>query len=123
MSVRALTVLNDAGDQTLVWTEDRDSEMEEIIRKKMAEGIAFFIVEPRFFGFLPAKKTALADAKDAKAHRALSVRDEDFRKFCGLDGADVVKTPDKRVETVRRATDAADVAKNESVGVKQMKGG
>ena len=121
--IRALTILNEAGDQTLVWTEDRDAEMEEIIRKKMAEGISFFVITPRFFGLLPPKKERLGKASDAKHHRAISIRDEDFARFCGLEGADVVKTPDEKVETVRRAKDAADVASNQSIGVKPLRGG
>ena len=43
--MRMLTLLCEAGDVTLSWTEDKDSEMEEIIRRKMAEGVTFFIVE------------------------------------------------------------------------------
>lgn len=60
-STRATTILNQSGDTTIVWTEDRDDEMVEIIRKKMAEGITFFVIEPRFFGLLPAKKTPVVD--------------------------------------------------------------
>lgn len=121
--VRAVTILNDAGDQTIVWTEDRDDQMVEIIRKKMAEGVAFFIVEPRFFGLLPSKKTVLADPDEARKHRALAIRDEDFAKFVGEGSGDVVKTPDKAVTTLRRAESAEDAAKSQSVGVKPMKGG
>lgn len=121
--IRAVTILNDAGDQTIVWTEDRDDAMVEIIRKKMEEGIAFFIVEPRFFGLLPARKTPLTDADEARKHRALAIRDEDFARFVGDGNGEVVKTPDKPVTTVRRARRAEEVAGSQSVGVKPMKGG
>ena len=33
--MRALTMLNEAGDTTISWTEDLDDQMEAIIRKKM----------------------------------------------------------------------------------------
>ena len=69
MTTRALTILNETGDTTIVWTDDRDAEMEAIIAKKMAEGITFFIIVPRFYGLLPPKKTKLTDAADASKHR------------------------------------------------------
>ena len=122
-AVRATTILNEAGDQTIVWTEDRDDEMVEIIKKKMAQGIVFFVIEPRFFGLLPSRRTELKEADEARKHRALAIRDEDFRKFVSDGDGEVVKTPDKPVQTVRRAKDATDAAKSETVGVKPMKGG
>ena len=124
MSNRALTMLNESGDQTIVWDEASDAQMEEIIRKKMDAGIVFFIIEPRFFGLLPSKKTELKDATEAKKHRALAIRDQDLAKFVSdAPGADMVKTPDGSVKTVRKSKDAAEVAKSESVAVKPMKGG
>ena len=124
MSNRALTMLNESGDQTIVWDEASDAQMEEIIRKKMDAGIVFFIIEPRFFGLLPSKKTELKDATEAKKHRALAIRDQDLAKFVSdAPGAYMVKTPDGSVKTVRKSKDAAEVAKSESVAVKPMKGG
>lgn len=120
---RALTILNEAGDQTIVWDESSDERMTEIIRKKMEQGVVFFVIEPRFFGLLPSKKTPLTNADDARKHRALAIRDEDIAKFVGEGGGDVVKTPDKAVQTIRKAKTAEEVAKNESVGVKPMRGG
>lgn len=38
-ALRAVTLLNEMGDTTIVWTQDRDDEMERIIEKKMAEGV------------------------------------------------------------------------------------
>ena len=47
MSDRSLTMLNEAGDTTISWTPDRDEEMEQIIKKKMDEGVTFFVVDRR----------------------------------------------------------------------------
>lgn len=41
---RMLTLPNEHGDITLSWTEEQDGMMREMIRKKMDEGYAFFIV-------------------------------------------------------------------------------
>lgn len=120
---RALTMLNQSGDTTIVWTEDRDDEMEAIIAKKMAEGVTFFTIEPRFFGLLPSKKTRLGHARDARQHRALAIPDEDFARFVEAGSGEAVKTPAAPVAGAKRESDPAKVAKSESVGVKPMKGG
>lgn len=119
----ALTMLNESGDTTIVWDEDQDAQMEEIIAKKMAAGVTFFIVEPRFFGLLPPKKTPLKDAANAVKHRALSIPDSDLAKFVESGAGEAVKTPDAPVKTVRKAKNAEEVAASQSVGVKPMKGG
>lgn len=120
---RALTMLNEQGDVIVAWTEERDAEMIEIIRKKMAAGIVFFIIEPRMGGLLPPSKKPLNKAEDARKYRALSIRDEDFRAFTETVGAELVPTPDVPVKAVRRAKTPEEVATNESVGVAQNKGG
>ncbi len=123
MQVRATTILNQRGDTTIVWTEDRDAEMTEIIRKKMAEGITFFVITPRFGGWLPSRKEKLEHPEDANAQRALSIPDEDFARFVEGGSGEAVKTPTARVEGARIERDPTKVAKTESVGVKPMKGG
>ena len=67
-ALRAVTLLNEMGDTTIVWTQDRDDEMERIIEKKMAEGVAFYMIEPRF-----GTRERLADARDANRHRMLAI--------------------------------------------------
>jgi len=121
--LRAVTMLNESGDTTIVWTEDRDEEMRDIIEKKMAAGVSFFIVEPRFFGILPPKKTRVESVDDALKHRALSIPDEDFSRFVESGSGDAVKTPDAPVKGARRSKDAKEIAASQSVGVKPMKGG
>lgn len=118
MTIRALTMLNESGDSTLTWTPDRDEAMEAIIEKKMAEGVSFFIIEPRFGGRMPLKTAA-----EARNYRALAIPDEDFAKFVEIGNAEVVKTPAAPVKTVRKANSAKEVATSESVGVRPMKGG
>lgn len=123
MSTRALTFLNEQGDVTIVWTEEDDDRMAEIIQKKMDEGVAFYIVEPRMGGLQAPRKTELANVADAMRQRALTVKDEDLAKFVGLGSINVAKTPAKPVKTVRRAKTAKEAASSESVGVRQMRGG
>lgn len=113
----ALTMLNEAGDTTISWSEDRDEEMEAIIGKKMLEGVTFFIIEPR------GARTKLEHAGDAAKHRALAIPDEDLRKFVEAGSGEVVKTPAKAVRGSRVSRNAKEVSKSESVGVRQRRGG
>lgn len=121
--VRATTIFGEQGDVTIVWTEDEDDAMEAIIAEKMKQGVVFFIVEPRFFGLLPAKKTELASADLARKHRALSVKDGKFSDFVMSGQGDVVKTPDEPVRNTRRAKSAKDAASSQTVGVRPLQGG
>jgi hypothetical protein len=98
--------------------------MEAIIAKKMAEGITFFIIEPRFGGLAAPRRTKLENVADARDHRALAIKDEDFARFVGeAETATVTKTPPASVKTVRRARTAKEAASTETVGVRQMRGG
>lgn len=122
-AIRATTILNETGDTTIVWTDDRDAEMEEIIRRKMSEGVTFFIIEPRFMGFLPPKRTKLDDASKANQHRALSIPDADFAKFVESGSGEAVSTPRESVRGSRVSRDASEVARSESVGTRPLRGG
>lgn len=115
--LRCTTMLNERGDTTIYWSEDRDYEVERIIEKKMAEGCVFFLIEDR------GLRTKLQDPKDARRHRALAIPDEDWAKFVGEGGGDAVKTPDAPVKTIRKAKTAKEVASAQSVHVKPMRGG
>lgn len=66
MMLRALTMLNERGDVTIVWTQDRDADMERVIEKKMSEGCIFYLINPRF-----GTREKLRDASDANQHLSL----------------------------------------------------
>ena len=103
------------------WTPDLDEEMEAIIRKKMAEGVTFFVVTRK-----NGKPTKLEDAADAKWHRAkgLHIPDEDLRKFVETGAtATVTRTPTAAIEDSRISRNPKEVVKSNSVGVKQRRGG
>lgn len=127
-TLRALTMLNERGDTTIVWTSDRDDDMERVIEKKMAEGCIFYLIDPRF-----GTREKLRDAGDANRHRMLAIPDEDFAKFVGgpvdpAAGAEahtaaMAPTPDAPIKNARRAKTAKEVAAGESVGVKPRRGG
>lgn len=117
-ALRSVTMLNQSGDTTIAWTEDRDDEMEAIIAKKMREGVTFFIIENR-----AGLRSKLKKADDARKHRALAIPDEDLAAFVGSGAGEAVETPKEPVKKSRISRNPKEVAKSQSVGVKQMKGG
>lgn len=122
-TVRALTVLDESGDTTIVWTEDQDREMLDIIKKKMEEGITFFIIEPRMGGILPSTLTELKKAEDAQQKRALLVKDKDLAKFVSSSSGATIATPTKKTRGAKKSTDPKEVSSSESVAVKPLRGG
>ena len=122
-------MLNERGDTTIVWTPDRDQEMESIIEKKMAEGITFYLIEPRF-----GTRERLTDVRDASRHRMLAIPDADFAAFVGGPAsapepqtepvtAGLVPTPAAPAKVGRRAKTAKEVAAGDSIGVRPRRGG
>ncbi len=120
---RATTILNESGDVTIVWDEGQDDMMEAIIQKKMDQGITFFLIEPRLGGLAAPKHTELRAAAEARKHRALSIRDADFAAFVDSGAGTTIATPPAKAKTTRVSRVAKEVAKAESVGVQQRKGG
>lgn len=123
MTMRALTMLNEAGDVTIVWEESSDEAMERIIEEKMKAGCSFFIIEPRFGGLAAPLKRPLQAAADALKHRALAIPDADLAAFVGAGAGALTPTPDKPAKTARRAKTAKEAAQAETVGVQARKGG
>ena len=121
-ATRSLTLMNTSGDVTIIWDESSDAAIEEIIAKKMAEGMTFFIVEPVAGGLAAPKKTALTEVAQAMKNRALVIADAELAAFVSSGAATLVKT-DGRRKTVKRATTAKEVATSTSVGMKPRAGG
>jgi hypothetical protein len=122
---RALTMLNESGDTTISWRPENDDKMLEIIERKMAAGVIFYIIAKRTPGQRGrvASPKPLKNAADAMKHRALAIKDADFSKFV-LDGfGDAVPTPSEPAQTVKRAKTPREVATGHSVGVQPRRGG
>lgn len=121
MEMGALTMLNECGDTTIAWTPDRDHEMEQIIQKKMDEGVMFYVIDPRM-----GTRARLTEAGEANRHRLLAIPDEDMIKFVssGTPGtAAAVATPEKPARNPRRTKNAKEAAKSETVAVRPRAGG
>lgn len=123
--MRTLTILNETGDVTIEWSPENDAAMLEIIERKMAAGVMFYVIPPRkpgARGRAPGPKP-LKNAADALAHRSLSIKDADLSKFVLEGHGTVVPSPSEPVQTVKRAKTAREVATGNSVGVQPRRGG
>jgi hypothetical protein len=110
-------MLNERGDTTISWSEDRNDAMEAIIEKKMKEGVSFFIIEDR------GLRQPLKNSQDARKYRSLAIPDADLAKFVASGAGEAIPTPEAPIKTKRKAKTAKDAAENQSVGVKPLKGG
>jgi hypothetical protein len=110
-------MLNECGDTSLTWTPDRDDEVERIIEKKMREGCAFFVIEER------GLRSPVRNVADITRTRHLAIPDEDFLKFVESGSGQAVETPKEPVRGARRTKSAKEVARSQSVGVRQRAGG
>lgn len=117
------TILNEMGDTTIAWTSERDDEMAAIIAKKMKEGVTFFIIEDDGAKSELKVKTAKAIKAATAERRRVSVPDEDFATFVSGGKGVEMKTPAVRRGRTRVSRDAAEVARSDSVGVKQRRAG
>jgi hypothetical protein len=121
--LRALTFLNNSGDSTITWEAENDEVMRELIAKKLSQGTAFFIIQPKVLGFIPRPKVRVTDVDQAMKHRSVSVKDNDFASIIAAGLADVTKRPDIDTESAVQSTDPALIARSQSVAVTPMRGG
>jgi len=61
--------------------------------------------------------------EQARQHRAIAIKDNDFAAFVDSGAGEATKTPDAPAKTVRRASTAKEAAGAQTVGVRQMQGG
>ncbi len=130
----AITLLNRSGDITISWDDEDQDKVEELVRKKMAQGYSFFIVrEAGMRGAAPRLKE-----KDALRHRAPNNRLHVSNTVGSeqLEDADLMIALQDRVirfsrsqktgvpkKAVRRAETPQEVLSSQSVAIRPIAGG
>jgi ribosomal protein L12E/L44/L45/RPP1/RPP2 len=131
-----ITFLNSSGDITISWEKDKEEEMLALIDKKMKESYTFFILKPRLGGLFGNKKVPAQNieqvrkagsviAPDGLAKAVvMNLGDSDVSTAVAAGSASVVTiAKSAAMDTIRRATNAADVLKNQSIAIKPIHGG
>lgn len=121
--LRASTLLNNSGDSTITWESDSDEVMRELIEKKLAQGVAFFVIPPKALGFIPRPKSRVTDVAEIMKHRSVSVKDEDFAAIIAQGIAGIAPRPQIDTEKAEQCHDAAVIARSQTVAVMPMRGG
>lgn len=132
----SITFLNSTGDITISWEKDKENEMLALIDKKMKDGYTFFLLKPRAGGLLGNKKVPAENLEqirqagsvvvpDALAKAVvMNLGDSDVSTAVAAGSASLVSTVKKTtMDTVRRATSAAEVVASQSVAIRPISGG
>lgn len=116
--MRTMTLLNEMGDLTITWDEDKDAEMEVIIQKKLDQGIRFFQIETF------SKKQIQVQKLDEVRGRVLNIPDEDIERLFTDGKIGIIKRiVGSVVDTIGTVTSVKDIVSTDTVGVKQLVGG
>jgi len=131
----AITWLNRSGDITICWTEQTADQVKELVRRKMAQGYSFFILQPRVLKILGNKKVPLTSpaqlskavgvvAPDSMlAELASRLGDIDVEKAVRSGQAKLARAPAGEKHTIKRAKSAEEVVRSQSVAVRPVVGG
>lgn len=78
----SVTMMNETGDITLTWDDDKDEEMRSMIQDKINKGHIFFIFEPRegFLKLLGRKKVTIYDIEQLRTNKITMKTDADTAK-------------------------------------------
>jgi ribosomal protein L12E/L44/L45/RPP1/RPP2 len=130
-----ITFLNMSGDVTITWDDSNCAHVQELVKRKMAEGYSFFILQPRMLSILGNKKVKLTD--EAQLDKAVGVvvpdeavnaivsnlGDPDLEEAVKKGQARLARAPKGDKNTIRRASSAEEVLRHQSVAVRPIVGG
>lgn len=119
--MRSVTFLNQSGDITIEWDEDRDDQMRAVIQKKMDEGVTFFIVKEIDNREWVSKVRDLSEIQESKVR----IYDADLEKMFSdnPNGLRIKNSTAPAIDTVERTKTPDEVVKNNSVAVRPLRGG
>ena len=121
--VASLTMLDSSGDTTIVWDEDTEDKMMSVIEKKMKEGFVFYIVKPSRIPLMPSRQVRAKKLAEIKKAGAVVIRDEALEELFKSGNVAVAPAANENLVTVKKASDAREVAQGHSVGVRPQRGG
>lgn len=120
-SHRSCVFLNEMGDIEISWDSANDDEMRDIIAKKMAEGVQFFMIKPLLGSWLH-RRVQLKTIHDLNNQR-IQIKDADIEKMFSAGKVSVFRRDGQTIETSGKAKTPEDAAKGHTVAVKPLVGG
>lgn len=138
----SMTLLNSTGDITLTWEDEQEEAMKAMIQKKIDQGYAFFILEPRsgFLKLLGRKKVTIKDVSQIKSNHVTMDTDDETAKILfkevdfqlGDELADklfksgkvgIANVPQSDYSTVRKTKDVKEIMKSHTVATPRIVAG
>lgn len=117
---RTMALLNETGDITIGWSEADDATMLPMIEEKLRQGYSFFIVKGE-------DEVRLKRVDQIGASRTVIMADKEAERLFAAGKVGLVEKAKGMVrgtvETIRRATSAEDVVKNDTVAMRPFAGG
>jgi len=110
---RSLTILNNQGHFTFVWSDGDDSLMEKIIQSKIKQGIVFFVTEPLPYKKLVPSVNVLKEPDD--------IVDAELRAFVLGSYAEAVATQNINMKNVTICRDPKIISQSQSLAVKPLR--
>lgn len=121
MATRSMILLGAIGDAEIVWDEEHDAAMREVIQKKMDEGVRFFIMKPIFGGLLE-RRSRISSPEQAQG--SVRIRDRDIESLLSSGKARVLrKVSGSRFETTKMAKSAEEVVASSTIATRPLVGG
>ena len=120
-SYRSMTLLNSLGDVTIIWSKDKDNEIKEMIRQKIAAGIRFFLVEK--IPLLPLYYQKTVHDPSTLSERQVKLDDRQLEDLVLSGKVQISKVSNKTVEFIRATKDVEEIVTSSTVALPQMCGG
>lgn len=118
-----MTLLDESGDTTIVWDEDTETRMLEIIQHKMDEGFVFYITKPSRIPLMPSRQVRAKKLAEIKSAGAVVIRDEALEALFRNGDIATTEAHNDPLGPVSRAKTATQVSKNHTIGVRPQRGG
>ena len=119
----SMILLNESGDIEIIWSDEHEESMRELIEKKLKEGYSFFILEKKFWGLVECKEKVISMDQIQKGSKLL-LRDEDAVRLFNDGKIKVKKSKEKReLNTTKRSKDVDEILKSDTVAVRPVAGG
>jgi hypothetical protein len=115
---RTMALMDESGHMTWTWDEDNDEQIIPQIERMMAEGYVFWIVKRD-----PLREEELDDIGDLRVNRHVVIRNEDFRELMNAGVLRLARHDTAPLDQDRRAATPREVASNDTVAHRPLRGG
>lgn len=119
--MKHMILLNGTGDVTIGWDASQNTQMREMIERKLKDGCTFFIIEKKCWGLF-SSKLKIRSIHDVKGNEII-IADESLSTLFKDGMLSAGKTPKMSYETIGNSNDVDEILENNTIVVNQMSAG